>query len=321
MLEVDEAQNVGELLRNTRLKKGKTLGDVSKDLCIRKFYLEAIENLSSKDLPPIPYGLGFVRSYAEYLGLNSPRIVQAYRQAVYAEQENEEDTGSEENTPPVEYAGPNLRHVIIGLVGVVLIFAAWRGVSSYNQEKRLSEEKEMAQNDVVPEPVIIEETEPEQIDAVSENTETEKKEPVAEAETVTKNIEQEIKKSENETINTEVNTEINTEVKTENSVTAEEPETKSTSDEPASPTPTKIRISFAGPSWLELKQGDKILLSGIYSKGFKYDVPNEAGIVVSVGRYYNVDFYVDGKLTKIASAMKQTNISLDKYILPEQKQE
>ena len=317
MLETDEAQNVGELLRNTRLKKGKTLGDVSKDLCIRKFYLEAIENLSSKDLPPIPYGLGFVRSYAEYLGLNSPRIVQAYRQAVYAEQENDEEISNEENAPAVEYAGPNLRHVIIGLVGILLIFAVWRGVSSYNQEKRLSEEKEMAQNDVVPEPVIIEETEPEQIDAVSENTETEEKEPVAESETVTKNIEQETKKSENETINTEVNTE----VKTENSVTDEETETKSASDEQASPTPTKIRISFAGPSWLELKQGDKILLSGIYSKGFKYDVPNERGIIVSVGRYYNVDFYVDGKLTKIASAMKQTNISLDKYILPEQKQE
>ena len=45
MLETDEAQNVGELLRNTRLKKGKTLGDVSKDLCIRKFYLEAIERI------------------------------------------------------------------------------------------------------------------------------------------------------------------------------------------------------------------------------------------------------------------------------------
>ena len=78
---------------------------------------------------------------------------------------------------------------------------------------------------------------------------------------------------------------------------------------------------MVGPSWLELKQGDKVLLSGIYSKGFKYDVPNEAGIILSVGRYYNVNLYVDGKLTKVASAMKQTNISLDKYILPEQKQE
>lgn len=313
MLEVDEAQNVGELLRNTRLKKGKTLGDVSKDLCIRKFYLEAIENLSAKDLPPVPYGLGFVRSYAEYLGLNSPRIVQAYRQAVYAEQENEEDTGSEENTPPVEYAGPNLRHVIIGLVGVVLIFAAWRGVSSYNQEKQLSEEKEIAQNDVVPEPVIIEENEPALVEMGLEDVEAEKTEADAEPAAAEKTAEKEPAKTEAENVKAAE--------KNEPAAQTEAAETKPAAAEPAAATPTKIRISFAGPSWLELKQGDKVLLSGIYSKGFKYDVPNEAGIVVSVGRYYNVDFYVDGKLTKIASAMKQTNISLDKYILPEQKQD
>lgn len=313
MLEVDEAQNVGELLRNTRLKKGKTLGDVSKDLCIRKFYLEAIENLSAKDLPPVPYGLGFVRSYAEYLGLNSPRIVQAYRQAVYAEQENEEDTGSEENTPPVEYAGPNLRHVIIGLVGVVLIFAAWRGVSSYNQEKQLSEEKEIAQNDVVPEPVIIEENEPALAEMGLEDVEAEKTEADAEPAAAEKTAEKEPAKTEAENVKAAE--------KNEPAAQTEAAETKPAAAEPAAATPTKIRISFAGPSWLELKQGDKVLLSGIYSKGFKYDVPNEAGIVVSVGRYYNVDFYVDGKLTKIASAMKQTNISLDKYILPEQKQD
>lgn len=313
MLEVDEAQNVGELLRNTRLKKGKTLGDVSKDLCIRKFYLEAIENLSAKDLPPVPYGLGFVRSYAEYLGLNSPRIVQAYRQAVYAEQENEEDTGSEENTPPVEYAGPNLRHVIIGLVGVVLIFAAWRGVSSYNQEKQLSEEKEIAQNDVVPEPVIIEENEPALAEMGLEDVEAEKTEADAEPAAAEKTAEKEPAKTEAENVKAAE--------KNEPAAQTETAETKPAAAEPAAATPTKIRISFAGPSWLELKQGDKVLLSGIYSKGFKYDVPNEAGIVVSVGRYYNVDFYVDGKLTKIASAMKQTNISLDKYILPEQKQD
>lgn len=279
MLEnIEEAQNVGELLRNTRLKKGKTLGDVSKDLCIRKFYLEAIENMDSKNLPQMPYGLGFVRSYAEYLGLNSARIVQAYRQVAYAEpdddfQENNEDA------PADEYAGPSLRHVLIGLLGVAAIFAVWSGISSYTQSKAETEVKEIAENDVVPEPVIIEENEPALAEIEIEDAEPEKNvEPVAE--------------------NTEEN-----------------------SAEPASATPTKIHISFAGPSWLELKQGEKVLLSGIYSKGFKYDVPNEAGIVVSVGRYYNVDFYVDGKLTKIASALKQTNISLDKYILPEQKQE
>ena len=181
MLEnIEEAQNVGELLRNTRLKKGKTLGDVSKDLCIRKFYLEAIENMDSKNLPQMPYGLGFVRSYAEYLGLNSARIVQAYRQVAYAEpdddfQENNEDA------PADEYAGPSLRHVLIGLLGVAAIFAVWSGISSYTQSKAETEVKEIAENDVVPEPVIIEENEPALAEIEIEDAEPEKNaEPVAE---------------------------------------------------------------------------------------------------------------------------------------------
>ena len=160
MLEIEEAQNVGELLRNTRLKKGKTLGDVSKDLCIRKFYLEAIESMDAANLPVMPYGLGFVRSYADYLGLNSSRITQAYRQAAYAVPDEEENRAKEaEETPQTEYAGPNLRHVLFGLLGVVLIFAVWRGVSSYNQQKQLAEENEVVRDNVVPEPVIIEENE------------------------------------------------------------------------------------------------------------------------------------------------------------------
>ncbi len=315
MLEMEEAQNVGELLRNTRLKKGKTLGDVSKDLCIRKFYLEAIENMDAANLPAMPYGLGFVRSYANYLELNASRITQAFRQAVYTAPVEEKEEPDE--TPQTEYAGPNWHHVLIGLLGVVLIFAAWHGISAYNQQKQAAEEREIAQDNVVPEPVIIEENEPALPEMEEENVEAESEispedaaaesaENKAETETTDKTSE----KAKDEKVKEEKNTKSLSE-------TAE----PKTAAEPASVTPTKVQISFAGPSWMELKQGNKVLLSGIYSKGFKYDVPNEAGIIVSVGRYYNVDFYVDGKLTKVASAMKQTNISLDKYILPEQKQE
>ena len=300
MEEFDDAQNVGELLRNTRLKKGKTLGDVSKDLCIRKVYLEAIENLDTKNLPQMPYGLGFVRSYSEYLGLNSARIVQAYRQAAYAGEEKE--IINEENAVSApEYSGPSLLHICIGLIGIAAVFAIWSGVSSYNQSKQITEEKEVLESDVVPEPVIIEENDASLsemgIDDAVNNGESSENLQNSEQNTSVEGVEKKVEKTEAEPI---------AEEKTEDA------------DAVASP---RVQIVLSGPSWLELKQGDKVLLSGIYSKGFKYDVPNEMGFIVSVGRYYNVDFYIDGKLTKIASAMKQTNISLDKYISAEQKQD
>lgn len=300
MEEFDDAQNVGELLRNTRLKKGKTLGDVSKDLCIRKVYLEAIENLDTKNLPQMPYGLGFVRSYSEYLGLNSARIVQAYRQAAYAD-EGKEIINEENAASAPEYNGPGLLHICIGLIGIAAVFAIWSGVSSYSQSKQVPEEKEVLESDVVPEPVIIEENDASLsemgIDDAVNNGESSENLQNSEQEASVEGAEKKVEKTEPEPI-------------------AEE----KTEDSDATTVP-HMQIVFSGPSWLELKQGNKVLLSGIYSKGFKYDVPNEMGFIVSVGRYYNVDFYVDGKLTKIASAMKQTNISLDKYISAEQKQD
>ena len=300
MEEFDDAQNVGELLRNTRLKKGKTLGDVSKDLCIRKVYLEAIENLDTKNLPQMPYGLGFVRSYSEYLGLNSARIVQAYRQAAYAD-EGKEIINEENAASAPEYNGPGLLHICIGLIGIAAVFAIWSGVSSYSQSKQVPEEKEVLESDVVPEPVIIEENDASLsemgIDDAVNNEESSENLQDSEQDASVEGAEKKVEKTEPEPI-------------------AEE----KTEDSDATTVP-HMQIVLSGPSWLELKQGNKVLLSGIYSKGFKYDVPNEMGFIVSVGRYYNVDFYVDGKLTKIASAMKQTNISLDKYISAEQKQD
>lgn len=300
MEEFDDAQNVGELLRNTRLKKGKTLGDVSKDLCIRKVYLEAIENLDTKNLPQMPYGLGFVRSYSEYLGLNSARIVQAYRQAAYAD-EGKEIINEENAASAPEYNGPGLLHICIGLIGIAAVFAIWSGVSSYSQSKQVPEEKEVLESDVVPEPVIIEENDASLsemgIDDAVNNEESSENLQNSEQDASVEGEEKKVEKTEPEPI---------AEEKTEDSDAT---------------TVTHMQIVLSGPSWLELKQGNKVLLSGIYSKGFKYDVPNEMGFIVSVGRYYNVDFYIDGKLTKIASAMKQTNISLDKYISAEQKQD
>ena len=300
MEEFDDAQNVGELLRNTRLKKGKTLGDVSKDLCIRKVYLEAIENLDTKNLPQMPYGLGFVRSYSEYLGLNSARIVQAYRQAAYAD-EGKEIINEENAASAPEYNGPGLLHICIGLIGIAAVFAIWSGVSSYSQSKQVPEEKEVLESDVVPEPVIIEENDASLsemgIDDAVNNEESSENLQNSEQEASVEGAEKKVEKTEPEPIAEEKN------------------------EDSDATTVSHMQIVLSGPSWLELKQGNKVLLSGIYSKGFKYDVPNEMGFIVSVGRYYNVDFYVDGKLTKIASAMKQTNISLDKYISAEQKQD
>ena len=71
---------VGELMRLTRERLGQELQTVANQLRIRLGYLEAIEEGRFRDLPGSTYAVGFVRSYADYLGLDSGDIVRRFRE-------------------------------------------------------------------------------------------------------------------------------------------------------------------------------------------------------------------------------------------------
>ena len=75
-----------------------------------------------------------------------------------------------------------------------------------------------------------------------------------------------------------------------------------------------IRLKLKGESWIELKDNEKVYVSGIRQKGFEYSAPYVPGMILSVGKYYNVDVYLNGVLTQVAGPRKQTNINLDKFI-------
>ena len=70
---------VGEDLRAARLRRGDDLATVSRSLKIRKDHLEAIEENKLEALPGRAYAVGFVRSYADYLGLDPAQAVERYK--------------------------------------------------------------------------------------------------------------------------------------------------------------------------------------------------------------------------------------------------
>jgi hypothetical protein len=57
-----------------------------------------------------------------------------------------------------------------------------------------------------------------------------------------------------------------------------------------------------------------VLISNVYKKGFTYDIPAEGNITVSVGRYYNAEFWLDGQKIKVVTAMNKKNVSLNQYM-------
>lgn len=72
-------ESVGDVLRRTREHYGLELEAVSESLKIRPHYLQAIEESRLDDLPGTAYAVGFVRTYAEYLGLDSVDLMRRFR--------------------------------------------------------------------------------------------------------------------------------------------------------------------------------------------------------------------------------------------------
>ena len=91
---------LGETLRQARLDKGVSLADAARDTRIRRAYIEALEAEDAAALPPPVYTRGFVRTYAEYLGLNPQAMVELYQ-----------PPARRENSPPT--LRPALPHIAI----------------------------------------------------------------------------------------------------------------------------------------------------------------------------------------------------------------
>ncbi len=70
---------VGEILRRTRVHYNQSIQDVEKNLRIRAEQIKAIEESNMEKLPGRVYAIGFVRSYAEYLGLDGNKMVELFK--------------------------------------------------------------------------------------------------------------------------------------------------------------------------------------------------------------------------------------------------
>lgn len=72
--------SVGAMLLAARLKAGEEISDIASLLRIRPEYLSALEQGKTNDLPGMTYAIGYVRTYARHLGLDSDRAVEVYKQ-------------------------------------------------------------------------------------------------------------------------------------------------------------------------------------------------------------------------------------------------
>jgi len=67
--------SLGQTLRAKREKKKLSLEEVAKKLCIKEVYLHALEDGHYYAFPNRVYGIGFLRSYSKFLGLDADMMV------------------------------------------------------------------------------------------------------------------------------------------------------------------------------------------------------------------------------------------------------
>jgi cytoskeleton protein RodZ len=75
---------IGEVLKRTRTRQQIDISKVEQETKIRTKYLRALENEEWEVLPGPAYAKGFLRTYAQFLGLDGDALVDEYRRTVEA---------------------------------------------------------------------------------------------------------------------------------------------------------------------------------------------------------------------------------------------
>ncbi len=119
---VRRATTIGELLRETRQQYGTTVEQIGATLRIRPAFLQAIEDDRHDRLPGPVYALGFVRTYADYLGLDGEAIAQRFKSEA-AGLETKPDLSFPMPLPQRSMPGGAL--LLVALIVAACAYAVW----------------------------------------------------------------------------------------------------------------------------------------------------------------------------------------------------
>ncbi len=121
-------ETVGEILLSEREKRGLTVKDIEAATSIRALYISAIENNNFAVVPGEVYLKGFIRNYANYLGLNGQAMVDLYRQQQLPASNTtieEPEAAVNANPDSSPTGGSATKWMIVGAAAVILAGGVW----------------------------------------------------------------------------------------------------------------------------------------------------------------------------------------------------
>ena len=121
MSQENAALGIGEVLLKAREAKQQPLTDISALLKIREDHLQALEDENFAVLPGDAYAIGFIRTYANHLGLNSAELVTRFKESREKPQFDETSFEPDAEVEPMSA----LLKVGIGVAAVFVVYLAW----------------------------------------------------------------------------------------------------------------------------------------------------------------------------------------------------
>ncbi len=115
---------VGETLKAARLRAGMSLEEAALATRVKLHYLQALEDMNTRELPERAYAVGFLKAYAGVLGLDASLLAARYK----AETEAPMDVQSDEfEVMRKSFRFPRGAKIALALIAVAVVFAGWRG--------------------------------------------------------------------------------------------------------------------------------------------------------------------------------------------------
>lgn len=122
--------SVGKILKEARQKhKVRDLNAIAKELCIRPYLLEALEQGNFGSFPSYCYATGFLKNYASYLNLDNKEIISRYE----AEYEGSRDCVVLDFPEVEEHESFSLKRISsVAALCVILLGGVWATNNSFD---------------------------------------------------------------------------------------------------------------------------------------------------------------------------------------------
>jgi cytoskeleton protein RodZ len=264
---------VGQLCLDARLKKGLTQEQASKILKVKVSIIKDFEDGNEFDLPGLAYKIGFVRSYAFLLGMDSDTLVEDFKESLQLNTYKEDYKFLTPNTEATKLLPMG---AILSLFICMIIYTGWYYTDSNNITNQVSNEildnnktTFSAKNDYI----IIEESLDSYKSISSDNKKNNNK------------VEKIIFNDEIEVQDKKIENDEKKNLASEKIIKPVEIETNEMSAKANERDPDReLVLKAIGNSWVEIEDlNGNILMTRLMRPGETYIVPNTKGLIFNTG--------------------------------------